>query len=33
MSELVHLTSGGVSVVIDTTAARLLHWGAEHRTS
>ena len=28
MSELVHLTSGGVSVVIDTTGARLLHWGA-----
>ncbi|CAH0204530.1 Alpha-galactosidase [Microbacterium oxydans] len=29
MSELVHLTSGGVSVVIDLTGARLLHWGAE----
>jgi len=28
MSELVHLTSAGVSVVIDTTSARLLHWGA-----
>ncbi|MEX0159421.1 MULTISPECIES: alpha-galactosidase [unclassified Microbacterium] len=28
MSALVHLTSGGVSVVIDTTTARLLHWGA-----
>ncbi|WP_194762287.1 alpha-galactosidase [Microbacterium sp. UFMG61] len=29
MSELVHLTSAGVSVVIDTDRARLLHWGAE----
>ncbi|QEA27751.1 alpha-galactosidase [Microbacterium sp. CBA3102] len=28
MSETVHLTSGGVSVVIDTAAARVLHWGA-----
>lgn len=28
MTELVHLTSGGVSVVIDATRARLLHWGA-----
>ena len=28
MSELVHLTAGGVSVVIDTAAARVLHWGA-----
>ncbi len=28
MSELVHLASGGVSVVIDTAGARLLHWGA-----
>ncbi len=29
MTELVHLTSAGVSVVVDTGRARLLHWGAE----
>lgn len=29
MTELVHLTSAGVSVVVDTSRARLLHWGAE----
>ncbi|AXL13466.1 alpha-galactosidase [Microbacterium foliorum] len=28
MSALVHLTSAGVSVVVDTATARLLHWGA-----
>lgn len=28
MSKPVHLTSGGVSVVIDPTSARVLHWGA-----
>ncbi|WP_091227996.1 alpha-galactosidase [Microbacterium sp. 3J1] len=29
MTELVHLSSAGVSVLIDTAGARLLHWGAQ----